>query len=124
MYMTVNDWLSEIGSEIETVLDDNRVFTKGINEKVDGVSVSIIVTEQSGYYEAYVFAEPEEREETIENARDAVQDIQNVLSSENRTVSTERNNRWAESTFRVDPQMIKNFRNHPHNTVELNTEEF
>jgi len=107
MNMTVNDWLSEIKSEIESVVDDNRVFTKGIRETVDGVSVSITITEQSDYYEAYVVAEHKEDSKTIEDAKEAVRVVQSVLSSEDHTVSTERKNRWAESNFRVNPERIR-----------------
>lgn len=105
--MTVNDWLSEIGSEIEPVVHDNRVFTKGVRETVDGVSVSITVTEQSDYYEAYVVGEQRDDSKTIEDAKEAVRVVQNVLSSEEQTVSTERKDRWAESNFRVNPEMIR-----------------
>ena len=105
--MTVNDWLSEIGSDLESVVDDRRVFTKGIRETVDGVLVSITITDQGDYYEAYVVAEHKNDSKTIDDAEEAVQVVQSVLSSEEKTVSTERDSRWSESNFRVTPEMIR-----------------
>lgn len=106
--MTVNDWLSEIGSEIEKVVMDNNIFTKGVRETVNGVTVSITITEQSGYYEAYVVAESEDESKTIEDAEQSVAVVEKVLSLEEETsVVTERSNRWAESCFRVDTDKIQ-----------------
>ena len=106
--MTVNDWLSEIGSEIETVVRDDLVFTKGVRETVEGIKVSITVTEQSGYYQAYVVAEAEDASKNIEDAEQSVRVIEQVLTSQEEvSVATERNDRWAESCFRVDPDKVK-----------------
>lgn len=104
--MTVNDWLTSIGSEIQQVVSDDSVFTKGVKESVDGLGVSVTLTDQGDYYEAYVVVDPDSK--SIEDAKYAVQTVQNVLGSDSSTsVATERNDRWAESHFKVDEEKVE-----------------
>lgn len=105
--MTVNDWLSDVGTEIEPVITSRTVFTKGVRETVNGVEISITLTDQSDYYDVYVVAHHKDDSKGIEDAEESVRAVQDVLRSDDKSVSTEKKNRWAESNFKVEPEMIK-----------------
>lgn len=104
--MNTNDWLTEIKEDLVEVIEDERVMTKGVVEELEDVEVSVTLTEQSDYFEAYVVAESSE----IERAVDSVETVKSVIATEehlDKTVATEKNERWSELHFNVSEERVR-----------------
>lgn len=107
--MTPNDWLYDLKDEFNKVLNDSDVFVKGIKTEVDGLMLSLTITEQDGYYEAYVVSEPKENRD-IEDAVRSVKQIRDVIGEEDekdkRIGKHNKKEEWAEKHFKIDKNKI------------------
>ena len=107
--MTPSDWLYEVRNELQEVQSENQVFTVGVREDLDNVNLSLTLTQQSDSIEAYVVVEPTSNVD-INTAIDTVDEVASLIATDDsadRPISTERNNRWAESHFEVDPKSVE-----------------
>lgn len=108
MNMTPSDWLYEVRNELQMVTSDNQqVFTMGVRKDMDDFSISVTLTDQGDYLEAYIVSEPSEGSD-IEDSIGAVRDIIEVIGKEpDATVSTEKRNRWAEVHVEVEEDTLE-----------------
>lgn len=107
--MTPSDWLYKIRNELQRVQNENEVFTIGIKEELEDSEVSVTITEQSDYLEAYIVAEPLHNS-NIETAVRSVEEISSIIAVEDdsdKSTAKEKRNRWAEVRVRVDEESIK-----------------
>lgn len=107
--MTPSDWLYEVREELLQVQSDNQVFTVGVEGRTGEVEMSITLTEQSDCIEAYVVGEPV-CDAGIDEAINAVDEVTRLVATEehkDRSVGTERDNKWAEIRVEVDPESVE-----------------
>lgn len=128
--MTPSDWLYEVKEELLQVQSDNQIFTVGVKGKTDGVELSledlgfssrnvkgrtgevelsVTLTEQSDCIEAYVVAEPI-GSTGIDGAVNAVNEVTQLLATEehkDRSIGTQRDDKWAEVNIEVDPASVE-----------------
>lgn len=92
---------------LRDVFQGNMVYNKGIKYQEKDVTVSITITDQGDYYEAYATA----MSENISNSVEKLKELQNEIAVDNdeeKNIAKQSENEWAEVTFRVDPDYFEN----------------
>ena len=106
MNQTTNDWLTTVRDDLLEVIEQNNTFTKGVRENINGRRVSITLTDQGDYFEAYIVVD------SLEDIEQAIQDvklIRNVIGTDegrNKTIGRYKE-KWAEIHVEVDEESIR-----------------
>jgi len=107
--MSISEWLTRMSEHLHSVLDEkNEQFSVGIKGDTETVNLSVTVTDQGSYVDAYVVAEPLDGRD-IDVAVSAVNEVHRIISDDtySASVGTDRKNRWAEATLRVDEEKLR-----------------
>lgn len=105
--MTVQDELARLADQVQEVVEDsNKVYSKGVNTVIDGVSVTFDLIDQGNEYEVYATAQTVEEESDPEVV---LQQIRNAFATDKHSSSTIHNSDtvdWMEVRFEADSSRI------------------